>query len=238
MLNRLTSSVVLECLESRLVLSAGAAGTVLRALSALPVPARSRDLATIGRNRFFVLQPGFTTVFAGMEDGMHKRLTTTVLNKTRVIAGIRTRIVLERQTSNGHLEEISQNYFAIDRRTRNVYYFGEDVNLYKHGVVFSHESEWRAGVNGAKFGLVMLGDPVLGMQYEEERAPGVAQDVAEVVDVGRRVRGPLGTFRGGIQTRETTVLEPDVEEFKEYVPGIGLVRDDTLVLISHSAIRE
>jgi hypothetical protein len=226
MLNRRMAAMALEALESRIALSAGP----------LPVPERSRDLATTGRNRFFVLEPGFTTVFAGMEDGMHKRLTITVLDKTRVIAGIRTRIVLERQTSNGHIEEIAQNYFAIDRRTKNVYYFGEDVNLYKHGVVFSHESAWRAGVNGATFGLVMPGDPILGMQYEQERAPGVAQDVAEIVDVGRRVRAPAGTFRGGIQTRETSLLEPDVEEFKEYAPGIGLVRDDTLVLISHTAL--
>jgi hypothetical protein len=200
----------------------------------IPVPAHRRDLATTGRNRFFILQPGYTTVYAGNEDGQHKRLTITVLKKTRVIDGIRTRIVIERQTSNGHIEEISQNYFAIDTRTLNVYYFGEDVNIYNHGVAVSHESAWRSGVNGAKFGLAMPGDATLGRQFEQERAPGVAQDMAEIVETGIRAHVAAGTFKGSIKTRETSPLEPGNEEFKLYAPGVGLVLDDTLELIQRS----
>jgi hypothetical protein len=205
----------------------------------VPAPAHRRDLLPTGRNRFWVLEPGFTTVFAGNEDGAHKRLTITVTPKTRVIDGIRTRIVLERQTSNGHLEEIAENYFAIDRRTLDVYYFGEDVNIYNHGVAVSHESAWRSGVDGAKFGLIMPGGDVpLGTQIQQERAPGVAEDQAEVIRTGVRAHVPAGTFRGAFQTRETSVLEPDTEEFKLYAPGVGLVQDDTLGLVSFSGLND
>jgi len=193
-------------------------------------------LVPTGRNRFFVLQPGFTTVFAGNEDGAHKRLTITVTAKTRVIDGIRCRIVVERQTSNGHIEEIAENYFAIDRVTRNVFYFGEDVNIYNHGVVVSHESAWRSGVDGARFGLIMPPSVGVGDLFLQERAPGVAEDQAEVVETGIRAHTAAGVFKGAFKTRETTVLEPDSEEFKLYAPGVGLVQDDTLTLVSYTAL--
>ncbi|MDB5320544.1 MAG: hypothetical protein JWN40_2175, partial [Phycisphaerales bacterium] len=208
----------LEELEARLTLSSVAhalpirAPTILRATADstdVPTPARRRDLVPTGRNQYWNLEPGFTAVFAGNEDGIHKRLTITVTPKTRVIDGVRTRIVFERQTANGHIEEIAENYFVIDRKTHDVYYFGEDVNLYSHGVLTSHESAWRSGVNGAKFGLVMPGEVSLGNQLQQERAPGVAEDHAEVVRTGLRAHVPVGTFRGAIQTRETSVLEPD-----------------------------
>lgn len=209
---------------------------VSRANADVPVPAHRRDLVPTGRNPFWNLTPGFTTVFAGNEDGAHKRLTITVTPKTRVIDGIRTRIVIERQTSNGHLEEISENYFAIDRKTRNVFYFGEDVNIYNHGVVVSHESTWRSGVDGAKFGLIMPASPTLGDLFLQERAPGIAQDQAELVETGLRAHTAAGTFKGAFKTRETTPLEPDTEEFKLYAPGVGLVQDDTLELVSYTKI--
>ena len=229
----------LDPLEPRLVLSAGLPITpppILRATGDVPLPAHRRDLVPTGRSHFWNLTPGFVTVFAGNEDGAHHRLTITVTPKTRVIDGIRTRIVIERETSNEHLEEISENYYAIDRRTKNVFYFGEDVNIYNHGVVVSHESAWRSGVNGAKFGLVMPGEVTLGSQMQQERAPGVAEDHAEVVRTGVRAHVFAGVFRGSIQTGETSVLEPGVEEFKLYAPGVGLVLDDTLLLVSYTQL--
>jgi hypothetical protein len=209
---------------------------VTRQTPEVPVPAHRRDLVPTGRSRFFVLDPGFTTVFAGNEDGAHKRLTITVTPKTRVIDGIRTRIIIERQTSNGHLEEISENYYARDRKTGNVYYFGEDVNIYNHGAVINHESAWRSGIDGAKFGLIMPADTPVGTVFLQEQAPGVAQDQAEIVQTGIRAHTAAGTFNGAFKTRETTVLEPGEEEFKLYAPGLGLVQDDTLTLVSYTPL--
>jgi hypothetical protein len=233
--------VLVDELETRCLLSAApirppAFVPVTRQTPEVPAPAHRRDLVPTGRSKFFVLDPGFVMEFAGNEDGAHKRLTITATPKTRVIDGIRTRIVIERQTSNGHIEEISENYYARDRVTGNVYYFGEDVNIYNHGVVASHESAWRSGVDGAKFGLIMPADTPVGTVFLQERAPDVAQDQAEIVQTGIRAHTAAGTFKGAFKTRETTVLEPGEEEFKLYAPGIGLVQDDTLTLVSFTKL--
>jgi hypothetical protein len=80
----------------------------------------------------------------------------------------------------------------------------------------------------------MPGDATLGTTFQQERAPGVALDTAEIVATGRRAHVPLGTFKASIMTRETTPLEPDAVEFKWYAPGVGLVRDGDLVLVGRS----
>src|SRR3979411_1442168 len=74
------------------------------------------ELISIGRNPYFILEPGYVLV---LEAG-NERLTITVLNETRRIDNVETRIVEERETDNGRPAEISRNYFAISKRTNNV----------------------------------------------------------------------------------------------------------------------
>ena len=104
------------------------------------------DLADTGTNKYFVLEPGHRLYFT------HSKtiLTITVLNETKMIDGVETRVVEEREGSEGGLDEVSRNYYAIDKKTKAVYYFGEDVNNYKDGKVANHEGSWLAGVNGGK----------------------------------------------------------------------------------------
>src|SRR5215471_5462452 len=119
------------------------------------------DLTTTGRNSYFILEPGYKSEF---QDGKGK-LVITVLNETRIVSGVETRIVEERESNDGKLVEVSRNYFAISKRTSDVYYFGEDVDIYKDGKIANHEGAWLAGVNGAKFGLAMPGNPVIKSKY-------------------------------------------------------------------------
>ena len=81
---------------------------------------------------------------------------------------------------------MSRNYFAISRRTNSVYYFGEDVDIYKAGKVVSHEGSWISGLGGAHFGLFMPGTPLLHGRYYQELAPRVAMDRAELVSMSER----------------------------------------------------
>jgi hypothetical protein len=211
---------------------------VAPAAAVFPMPRKRTDLVTIGRNPFFILEPGYKTEYSGTEDGQHMRLTITVLNRTRRIGGILTRAVREHETLNGHTAEVSINYFAIDRRNKNVYYFGEDVNIYKRGRVVSHDGAWMHGVSGAKFGLIMLGTPTVGAQYPQERAPGIAEDQAEVMATTETFTTPAGTFRNVLRTAETTPLEPGDVAVKRYAPGVGLIQDDVLKLFRTSADRD
>ena len=59
-------------------------------------------------------------------------------------------------------------------------------------------------------------------------------DRAEIVSVGERVTVPAGTFDRCLKTEETTPLEAGAKEYKIYAPGVGLVTDGTLALVSHT----
>jgi hypothetical protein len=187
------------------------------------------DLASTGTNRFFVLAPGLQTVFTGKEGGQEVVLTITVLDQTRLVDGVATRIIVEHETAGGQLVEVSSNYFAISTKTGDVFYFGEDVDMFKDGRVVSHEGAWRSGVNGARFGLQMPGTPLLGARYFQEVAPRQAMDRAEIKSLNDKMVTPAGTFENCLNTEETSALESG-RETKVYAPGIGLVYDGTLKL--------
>lgn len=196
-----------------------------------------RELASEGENPYFILKPGYQLVLEGREGGKAVQLTITVLNETVSIAGVTTRVVEERETSGGALVEVSRNFFAIEPRGKDVYYFGEEVDIYENGKVTDHEGAWRHGTNGARFGLIMPGKPTAGLRYYQEYAPRVALDRAEVVSIATRSTTPAGTFDNCLRTRETTPLERGTE-FKVYAPGIGLVEEGSLKLVSHKYINQ
>jgi hypothetical protein len=185
-------------------------------------------LSSTGRNNFFILEPGYQLV---LEDDK-ERLVITVLNETKKVDGVETRVVEERETNNGQLVEVSRNYFAISKRTGNVYYFGEDVDIYKNGKIASHDGAWLSGVDGARFGLMMPAVPLVGARYHQEVAPKVAMDRAEIASVTESFKTPAGEFKNCVKTKETTPLEPDVGQ-KHYAPGIGLIQDGGLKLVRH-----
>ena len=189
---------------------------------------RSR-LAATGRNPFFVLEPGYELTYRGGNE----ELVITVLDQTELVDGVVTRVVEERETHDGALVEISRNFFAIDSGTGDVYYFGEDVDDYYAGGAVGHGGSWRSGVGGARFGLMMSGSPQVGMKYYQEVAPGVALDRGEIRSTSDSVQVPAGSFGGVVSVVETNPLEPGVTGHKAYAPGIGMIVDDRLTLVSH-----
>ena len=186
------------------------------------------DLGPSGTSTYVDLRPGAVSVF---RDG-DEQLTITVLDETRVVDGVTTRIVEEREEEHGQPIEISRNYFAIDLATKDVYYFGEDVDVFTDGRLTGHPGVWHSGSKEARFGLALPGEPRLGERYYQELAPGVAMDRGEIVGLDETVKTPAGTFEHCLHVRETTPLEADVGH-KWYAPGIGLVKDDGCVLVSH-----
>jgi hypothetical protein len=188
-----------------------------------------RELASTGRNPYFVLTPGYVLT---LEDG-RTRLVVSVLSETKVVDGVETRIVEERESKDNQPVEVSRNYFAISTRTNAVYYFGEDVDMYKNGKVVGHEGAWLAGVNGARFGLAMPGVPELRVKYYQEIAPKVAMDRGEIVSLTEKLRVPAGAFTDVLKIAETTPLEPGVKEHKYYAKGIGLLQDGSLKLVKY-----
>lgn len=195
------------------------------------------ELSPTGRNRYFVLEPGYQLVLEGTDKGKAMVLTVTVLNETKTVDGVETRVVEEKETANGQVVEISRNYFAISKKTSDVFYFGEDVYDYKNGKVVGHEGSWLSGVNGARFGLIMPGTPLLGAKYHQEIAPKVAMDRAEVVSLTETMETPAGKFQKCLKTEETTALERG-REYKFYAPGVGLIMDGSLRLTKYGRVAQ
>lgn len=196
-----------------------------------PVPLSA--LSTEGESPYFVLKPGHETTLRS-KDG---KLIIRVLAETRAVGGVNTRVVEEREWHGDELIEVSRNYFAIDSVTGDVYYFGENVDTYKKGRIVSHAGSWQHGVNGASFGLMMPGKPAVGMKFYQEQAKGVALDRAEIVSVSETLTTAAGTFERCVKTRETTPLEKFAREYKLYAPGVGLIQDGDMQLISHGYVR-
>lgn len=186
-------------------------------------------LASRGKNPYFILEPGYQLVLEGGKE----RLVISVLNETKMVDGVETRIVEERETKNDRLVEVSRNFFAISKRTNNVYYFGEEVDDYKDGRISGHPGAWLSGEKGARFGLMMPGFPLLKARFYNEVAPKTAMDRAEIVGVSVTFKTPAGEFKNCLKIEETTPLEPGNTEHKHYAPGIGLVQDGSLKLVKY-----
>jgi hypothetical protein len=194
------------------------------------------NFSTTGSNSYFILQPGYQLVFAGVEDDEPLNVTVTISNETKVVGeGIVTRVVEEKVVNGetGDLKELTKDYFAICDKTNSVFYFGEDVNNYEDGELVDHEGSWLHGSDNARAGLIMPGTVLLGSRYYQEIAPEVALDKAEVVSMNQTVSVPAGTFNDVVQMKESNDLEPGVEESNLHVPGVGQVIDNELELVRY-----
>ena len=191
------------------------------------------NMVTTGRNSYFVLEPGFQLVLEGDDT----KLQVTVLDETRTVDGVSTRVVEEREWKKGELYEVARNYFAMCEQTKDVFYFGEDVDFYEKGKVVKHDGSWLAGTKGNKPGLMMAGAPQVKMKYYQEIAPGVAMDRAEIVSLAETCKTPAGTFSRCMKVKEGSALEVFATEDKYYAPEIGLITDEDLRLVKYGFIK-
>jgi len=192
----------------------------------------SCSFSTTGRNQFFILEPGYQLTLEGKEDNEATKLVITVLDETKKVGNIETRVVEENESVNGQTVEISRNYFAFCQQTNSIFYFGEEVDNYKNGKIINHEGAWLAeGKN--KPGLMMAGQPEVGYRYYQEIAPGIAMDRAEIISIGEEIKTSAGSWENCLAIEETTPLSPKEKEYKMYAPGIGLIKDGNLLLVKY-----
>ena len=199
---------------------------VLATLGAQPVDKKTLGLK--GSNPYFPLTPGYQWSYAHGKDTD----TLTVLSETKRIDGVETRVMEDRESKNGQLIELTRDYYAIDSVTNDIYYFGEDVDVYKNGKLVGHEGAWLSGVKGATFGLMMPGNPKTGQKFYQEQAPGVGMDRAEIVSVNEKIATPAGVFENCIHVVETSPLEKGLHDHKWYAAGVGQVKDEELLLVA------
>jgi len=167
-----------------------------------------------------------------------EEVTITVSSETENVDGIATRVVEEAERVNGVLSEISRNFLVECVGTEDVYYMGEDVDIYDETgtAVIGHDGAWRAEGDNRP-GILMPGGAFLvGARYFQEWAPDVALDRAENMETGLSFDDPAnGTFEGCVLIEDTNAIEdPKGKEGDEkmYCPGIGLVMDEEMELTS------
>ncbi len=175
-------------------------------------------------NPWFPLEPGTRWTYREItEDGDEVRVVVTATAATHQVAnGVTARVVRDTVTSSGDIVEDTFDWYAQDA-DGTVWYLGEDTAEFENGNVSTREGSFEAGVDGAQAGVIMPGDPEVGVTYRQEYYEGEAEDQGEVLALGQQASVPAGDFDRLLQTADTTPLEPDVLEHKYYADGVGLV---------------
>jgi hypothetical protein len=181
------------------------------------------DFVAAVSNPFFPLTPGTISHYRGETVDGVETIVTEVLSDTKTILGITATIVHDRVYLDGDLIEDTFDWYAQEN-DGDVWYLGEDSKEVENGEVVSTKGSWEAGVDGAKPGIIMWGDPAahLHQEYKQEYYAGVAEDVATVIALDESVQVPHGSFTGCLRTEDRNPLEQGAVEHKLYCSGIGL----------------
>ena len=171
-------------------------------------------------NPYLPLRPGTAFVYENKNDNSTD--TFVVTHRTRIVGGVTCVVVHDTAEVNGVLVEDTFNWFAQDRAGK-VWYFGEDTHEYEPGnpEPINNAGSFEAGVDGAEAGILMPADPRVEERYQQEFAPGVAEDYAVVLDLEATVNVPYGLSEAALKTKDVP-LDPSVER-KYYALGVGNV---------------
>jgi hypothetical protein len=211
----------------------GLAATVMVAATASAWGAEDFNPANFDRsvdvdNRWLPLEPGTQWIYTGSTlEGKRRvghRLISTVTDLTKVIGGVRSVAVWERDYGGGRLVEAELAFFAQDN-DGTVWHLGEYPEEYERGR-FVEAPAWIHGFKRARAGIAMKAGPRLGTpSYAQGLGPEVDWfDRARVYRMGVRTCVPAGCYRDVLVTDEFSRTEPGAHQLKYYAPGVGNVR--------------
>jgi hypothetical protein len=178
------------------------------------------DWSSRGTNAYFPLEPGAAWDYVGSGGS---RMRVAVLDETKVVDGVTTRVVTETETVDGTTKAVYRNYLAITR-SKDIYYFGMEADIAHDGAPPTHEGSWLAGVNGATFGLFLPGAIDVGARFYQQHAPGVAMDRYVIRSKDKTVEVPAGWFEHCLDFEETTPLDAKRTDHLYFAPGVGLIQ--------------
>jgi hypothetical protein len=181
-------------------------------------------VATID-NRYQPYKPGTRFHFVGVRGKTRQTDDEVVLHRTKTILGVKCTIVRDTVSEHGRAVERTDDWYAQDKQG-NVWYMGEDAfERNKAGRFVKASDSWKSGVDGAKPGIIMPGDPQPGDAYRQEYyPPGKALDKARVLRLNGKLTVPHGSFKHVLVTSEFSPLEPQTEQ-KYYAPGVGEIAE-------------
>jgi hypothetical protein len=184
-------------------------------------------------NKWSPLEPGMQFIYEGRSNrGLGRlphRVVFTVTDLTKEIDGVRSVVLWDRDYNSGKLLEGELAFFAQDD-DGNVWNMGEYPEEYDeegNGTFEAAPDTWFSGVDRARAGILMRGDPQVGTtRYRQGFAPTIGfADVAKVVKTGQHSCVPVGCYDDVLVTDETNPTEPtDGHQLKYYAPGVGNIQ--------------
>jgi hypothetical protein len=156
-------------------------------------------------------------------DPIQTRVELAVLPETTTVAGVEVTVAEVKEYEDDELVERTLDYYAQDA-DGTVYYLGEHVDMYEEGTVVGHQGTWLAGEGENQPGIYMPADPDVGQVFEQERAPGVAEDRSTVLAVEQTIVTPAGELSGCLHVEDLAPIEGGTGE-KYYCPGVGIARE-------------
>jgi hypothetical protein len=216
---RIATALVLAALAG----GCGGSGGSALPQGAEPVELDPADFTSEIDNPWLPFRTGARWVYRETDqEGAEQKVEVTVLDETKVVLGVETRVVHDVVTEDGELVEDTYDWYAQDAEG-NVWYFGEDTKEFENGQVSTTAGSWEAGVDGAQPGVLVPAEPEVGLTYRQEYYAGEAEDAAEVLSLDEKVEVPFGKYEDVLMTKEFTPLDPDVLEHKFYARGVGVV---------------
>ncbi len=175
--------------------------------------------AAANPNQYWPLVPGTVWEYEGGDE----TITVTVTDETKEILGVECVVVRDVAEEDGEVIESTDDWYAQDT-DGNVWYFGEISLNFEDGELVDIEGSWTSGVDGAKPGILMPAAPQIGEVYRQEFFLGDAEDMGEVVSLTGNEAAPAAACANNcLVTNDFTPIEPDVEESKHYLPGVGMI---------------
>jgi hypothetical protein len=196
-------------------------------------------------NAWFPLRPGTQFVYDGRVEqaggGYSHRVVTTVTDLTKVVDGVRTVVILDRDLNGDRIDEQEITFQAQDD-DGNVWNLGEYPEEYENGKLTGAPSTWISGLGRARAGILMRTAPKVGQStYLQGSDPEVEfRDRAKVERLGQRRCVPHKCYSRLLTIDESSPLDPsDGHQLKYYARGIGNVlveprggvEQETLVLV-------
>ena len=178
-------------------------------------------------------------ILVGGKGGVERVIRTVKPNihKSFVINGkkVEALTVLDKETVDGKVAEITRDYFAQDD-AGNVYYLGEDVDSYKDGKIVGHDGAWLLGKQTQKPGLLLPANVKMTETFSSEDVPNITTEKDKIVSTRATAIVPAGTFSNCVKIEEHA--SDGATEFKYFAKGVGCVKeeesDGSMVLQSHS----
>jgi len=181
-------------------------------------------------NKWFPLKPGMQYTTTGKvvnaEGTTERTVTHSVTGLTKVIDGVKTQVLWDRDYADGQLVESELAFFA-QTNSGDVWLFGEYPEEFENGEFIGAPNTFISGTSGAQAGIAMQADPRPDTAgYVQANAPAVKfLDCGKVIQAQQRVCVTTGCYEDVLVIDEHNPLEPAVgNQRKFYSAGTGLVQ--------------